>query len=144
MARVLWVMVAMCFLGCDDPAVSDKALELLEHGAIHAQVRCVAADPNRGPSSTVFYRASLMQDGSCLASIATSAAFLGVTITSRSAADAGKCPAVFETDQPLSWVYTVQDGAFKAEVIQSSPIPLYTIASIGDACTGVNLEAFGG
>jgi hypothetical protein len=93
----------------------------------------------------VLYTAVLMQDGSCQAVVQVLGGdFLGITTTPRSDVAAGTCPAIRQINAASSWVYTLQDGYLKAEVISASPISLYSLGAVGDVCTGFNLEAFDG
>lgn len=59
-----FLLIAALALGCDDPAVGAKALDVLEHGVMAAQARCQC---ELTPGNSVFMTASKLQDGSCLA-----------------------------------------------------------------------------
>lgn len=59
--------------GCDDPEVQDKVLEILEHGAVSAELDCtvdVTGYPGNGNIPNIIqYTASKNMDGSCFSQI---------------------------------------------------------------------------
>jgi hypothetical protein len=156
--------------GCDDPEVQDKVGQVLQYGAVVAKVDCSfdevsASAPSGSPSlkTGVRYTASLVADGSCLASISDGST---VNVTSWNSVHEGIGCQVRIHDDPFgpyssgnSWTddisrYSYNDGlvvklckpAFND--IPSNP-PFYTpacpwIDSCEDAgCTDVTVSALG-
>jgi len=125
------VLSLLVSLGCDDPAAAAKALAVLEHGIVAAQIRCAGTltrttspfdTRTLGPSSFIrFPDGAFMSTGSA-----------GTEFCERNEACA-------ENNQvgPFSvgdGIIALQDGA--------GPENVFT-APVEERCTGFNLEAFG-
>lgn len=135
MKHSLLAFAALAALACDDPAAMALAESVLEHGVAKAHIECAGQFNGTGSGT---YRATKMQDGSCLASGAYSTAYAyGVPFTRaatqfspRGEAGAADC----SVEIPDSFVMSAEDGDWSY---------VGTPKAIDTFCTGFNLEAFG-
>lgn len=125
-------LAALAALGCDDPAVGAKALDVLEHGFVAAQIRCSCSIVSDGVPYGVNYSAQRLLDGACLVSSAASQP-AGTILWARSEANAVDCRRndVYLLDGDIHLVIPTGDG------------PRDLSEEIATCCTGFNLEAFG-
>lgn len=124
MRRLVLLLVALVF-GCDDPAVSAKALDVLERGGLDASISCVFT----GCSVQETYSATRFADGSVLASVRGL-----INFRIRGTADALTFKA---TSGPHNTTVEAIDG----ELVETGWCS--AAFDIESSCTGFNLEAFG-
>lgn len=133
MTRNLLALLALVALGCDDQAASDLAASVLTHGAAAAHIECaVPGGPNQFTSR--LYRATLLQDGACLATVGgavvNSSVLIPVGGTWLSPRTAPTCPVE-------------AFGAISASAEGGDVTVNGVDYDITTYCTGFNLEAFG-
>ncbi len=130
--RRLACLFALLAVGCDDPAVATKAVDVLEHGAVAARVSCLCdTDPEPGfVTQVVRARAMKLVDGSCY--VQETAALWG-----RDESESATCP----TRPGENGNVLFEDGLLKQE--GGAPLQVVGTAGIETCCTGFNLEAFG-
>lgn len=126
MKALLLLIVALAF-GCDDPDVSAKALDILEHGIVSARVDCSACAVSNGSTgdTIALYTAHRMLDGSCLSREGDKTRFCA-----RDESCAADC---------RSENVSVSGGQIRQDIVSGAD----RVADIETCCTGFNLEAFG-
>lgn len=136
MKRLLLIS-ALLGIGCDDPGAADVATSVLVHGAASAHITCSGTFNGTGSGS---YRATKMQDGSCLASGAYLLSYPSGAAFSRAATQfspRGESGAdVCAVEIPDSFTMSADDGDWKFTGFGAAK-------AIAIFCTGFNLEAFG-
>lgn len=119
---------------CLDPAVHDKAVNIITNGAIEAQINCTG--PADSSFKQFYYSASKLQDGSCFAT-ANITGYSGTAITGRSQVNADLCPvSVFDMNMLRTDLF-VEAGVLRFVRDDAT----YTMNVEGN-CTGLNIDKF--
>lgn len=125
------LILAALALGCDDPAVGAKALDVLEHGVVEASVDCHFPMPGSCSATAEMYHAALLIDGGVFTNSRAGGRFW-----KRGSAEAGDFMAPLSNGTPL---VTVSDGLLHVFGGGCGDDD-YAIETY---CTGHNLAAFG-
>lgn len=137
MARKAALLAALVF-GCDDPEISEKALDLLEFGGMQAKVVCTGVSYPAGgmsdcdPIGDVTYTGHRFADGSAFVTLSGNPVFWG-----RAEPEAAEMEFVFSgAITPIT--FAVADGELTASRAACTPV----VVDISGSCTGFNLGAF--
>lgn len=134
--RRLAAIVALATLGCDDPAVASKALDVLEFGAVQAKITCVnlgghvMGTPQCGAGNGRTLVWQRIADGSAFTNTP-----IGLNWFARSEPEA-QTMSFYEPDYQDTW--SIAGGEIVVEKDGCSDI----VFDISTYCTGFNLEAF--
>lgn len=131
MTHIAALLAAVSVVGCDDGAVASKVTDVLAHGLIEAQARCVRSLRNDidDAENGISYTAQRLVDGSCLIS---QSSIVPTKLCSRTDDCAADCSG---NGASLS-------GGLLTHVASGGAHGTFS-AEITTCCTGFNLEAFG-
>ncbi len=140
---LLSLLLGLSFtVGCDDPTVSDKAVSILQHGLIDAQLTCKSTSP---PASYCNVDMSLdvtftkLVDGGCMLQTPAGSHWIDRGVASTCSYPLG-LHTYSISDGIVQNMYTGVFGCTSGPPTEPYSV---TLSATSSQCTGFNLSAFG-
>jgi hypothetical protein len=137
-------------VGCDDPEVAGKITDVLQYGAVSAQVKCAGTVDTIGcDPSPYFFSAHLMVDGSSVVTYKLDCSFSSARLDVTRFNERGQVPGILAYPFTGGSIGAAAGGGdltfdFVGSIAGSSPLDHHpTVSLTATDCIGRNLEAFG-
>jgi hypothetical protein len=136
---------------CNDPEVKEKVANVLENGAVEAQINCqgIAFSPNSQKFVSLNYSASRLQDGSCFSSVVVgvpgATGFVlqnGAAVSPRSLVASDTCQVATFHGPMIKSLASVSSGVITLESSHCATGGGITCSMPVSVCTGFGLDKF--